>query len=141
MRSAVMGLLALVTTSGPADDAPRVQYDTLVTEFNTADESAIEALTKATGAQERSKASLERPLPDEFAPRFFAIAEQHPEDPAALDALCWVASKCLFGPQAEKALGMIGRDHSRRRNSRTSVGNAHAMASRSPLTRRCSEPS
>ena len=63
--------------------------------------------------QERSKASLERPLPDEFAPRFFAIAEQHPEDPAALDALCWVASKCIFGPHAEKAMGMIARDHGR----------------------------
>ena len=105
MRSAVMGLLALVTTFGPAEESPRVQYDLLVTEFDTAYKSSIEALTKATDDQERVKASLGRPQPHEFASRFFAIAEQHPEDPVALDALCWVASKCIFGPHAEKAYG------------------------------------
>jgi peroxiredoxin len=108
-----MGLLAFVTTFGPAQDAPRVQYDALVREFDAADASAIEALTTATGAQERLKASLGRPQPAKFAPRFLAIAEQHRQDPAALDALCWVASKCLFGPHAENALEMIARDYSR----------------------------
>ena len=113
MRSAVIGLLALVTTYGPAEDSPRVQYDSLVREFDTAHKSSIEALTKAINDQDRLKASLGRPQPHEFAPRFFAIAEQHPEDPVALDALCWVASKCIFGPHAEKAMGMIARDHGR----------------------------
>ena len=113
MRSAVMGLLALVTTIGPAEESPRVLYDSLVREFDTAYKSSIEALTKATDDQERLKASLGRPQPHEFASRFFAIAEQHPEDPVALDALCWVASKCIFGPHTEKAMGMIARDYGR----------------------------
>jgi hypothetical protein len=87
MRIAVMGLLALVTTSGPAEESPRVQYDSLVTEFDTARKSSIEARTKATDDQGRLKASLGRPRPRDFATRFFAIAEKHPEDPVALDAL------------------------------------------------------
>ena len=101
MRSAVSSLLALVTTFGPAEDSPRVQYDTLASEFDTAFKSSIEAYSKATTDDGRMKASLGRPQPHEFAPRFFAIAEQHPEDPVALDALSWIATKCVFGPHAE----------------------------------------
>ena len=113
MRSAVIGLLALVTTYGPAEDSPRVRYDSLVGEFDTAAKSSIEALSKASNDQERLKASLGRPQPHKFAPRFFTIAEQNPEDPVALDSLCWVASKCVFGPHAEKAMAMIARGHGR----------------------------
>ena len=113
MRSVVMILIALVTTFGPAEESPRVQYDSLIREFDTAYKSSIEALTKATDDQERLKASLGRPQPDKFAPRFYAIAEKHPEDPVALDALTWIASKCVFGPHAEKAMAMIARDHGR----------------------------
>jgi peroxiredoxin len=113
MRSAMMSLLALVITNGPAEDTPRVQYDSLVREFDTAHKSSIEALNKAINDQDRLKASLGRPQPHEFAPRFFAIAEQHPEDPVALEALSWIASSCVFGEHAERALGMMARDHGR----------------------------
>jgi peroxiredoxin len=112
MQSALMGLLALVTTFGPAEDVPRVQYDSLVREFDTAYKSSMEALTKTTNDQARLKASLERPQPHEFAMRFFAIAEKHPKDPVALDALFWIASNCVFGPHTEKAMAIIARDHS-----------------------------
>src|SRR4249919_4007713 len=93
MRIAVMGLFAVVTALGAADDSPQAQYEALVREFDTASESAIEAYTKATNDQERMKASLGRPQPHEFAPRFLPLAEKHPEDPVALDALTWIATK------------------------------------------------
>jgi len=41
--------------------------------------------------------SLQRPQPHELAPRFFALAEKYRDDPAAIDALTWIASKCGFG--------------------------------------------
>src|SRR5262245_9355403 len=113
MRSAVLSLIVLVSTFGSAEESPRAKYDSLTREFDTAYKSSIEALTKATDDQARLKASLGRPQPDSFAPRFFAIAEQHPEDPVALDALTWIASNCVFGPHAEKAMAMIARDHGR----------------------------
>jgi hypothetical protein len=74
----------------------------------------MEVLTKATNDQARLKASLERPQPHEFATRFFAIAEKHPKDPVALDALFWIASNCVFGAHTEKAMAIIARDHSGR---------------------------
>lgn len=113
MRSVVLGLIALVSTFGLAEDSPRLRYDALIREYDTAYKSALEALTKATDDQERMKAGLGRPQPGDFAPRFFAISEQHPEDPVALDALTWIASNCVFGPHAEKAMAMIARDHGR----------------------------
>ena len=113
MRSVAMSLLALAATCGPAEESPRVQYDTLVGEFETAFKSSIEAYSKAATDDGRMKASLMRPRPDDFAPRFFALAEKNRDDPVALDALIWIASKCVFGPQAEKALEMIARDHGR----------------------------
>jgi peroxiredoxin len=108
-----MGLFAVVTSLAPVEESPKGQYNALVREFDRADRSAIESLTKATDDQGRVNASLQRPNPIEFADRFFALAEKYPQDPIALDALTWVASKCLFGAQAEKALGMIALDHSR----------------------------
>ncbi len=113
MPIGVMGLFAVVTALGMAEESPRSRYDALVKEFDAAYKSSIEALTKATDDQGRMKASLGRPQPHEFAARFFALAEEHPGDPVALDALTWIASKCVFGPHAEKAMGMIARDHSR----------------------------
>jgi peroxiredoxin len=89
MRAVLIGVLAFATTLGP--ETPRGQYESLVKEYDAASQAE----------------------PQEFAPRFFALAEAHPDDPAALDSLVWVASKCVFGPEAERALGMIARDHGR----------------------------
>jgi peroxiredoxin len=111
MQALLLGLSVFV--AAPAEDSPRGQYEALVKEFDAAYKTAVEAASKAANDQERMEASLKRPQPHEFAPRFLALAETHPDDPAALDALIWVASECLFGAHAEKALGMIARDHSR----------------------------
>jgi peroxiredoxin len=113
MRGLLVGILSLVTATGPAGDSPRGQYEALVNEYDAAYKSAIEAVARATDDQGRVEASLRRPQPQQFAPRFFALAETHPGDPIALDALIWVASKCIFGAEAEKAMGMIARDHAR----------------------------
>lgn len=113
MPGSMMVLIAVVIAAGPGEESPRARYDALVGEYDAAYKASIEAYTRATDDEGRMKASLGRPQPPEFAPRFFAVAEQHPEDPVALDALTWIASKCVFGPDAEKALAMIARDHGR----------------------------
>jgi peroxiredoxin len=94
MRAVLIGVVAFATTHGL--ESPRGQYEALIKEYDAA-----------------SKAAPRGPQPKEFAPRFFALAEAHPDDPAALDSLVWVASECVFGPEAERALGMIARDHGR----------------------------
>ena len=93
-----------ITAEWPSDVSPQAQYGALVNEYDTAYKAAIEALTKAKNDEERAKASLRRPQPHELAPRFFALAEKNiPGDPAAIDALTWIASNCLFGPNSERA--------------------------------------
>lgn len=113
MPSVLMGLFALVTASGQADQSPQSQYAALVKEFDAAVRIATEEYSKATTDEGRMAASIKRPQPDEAAPRFLALAGRHPQDPAAVDALTWIASQCLFGPMSEKALGILARDHSR----------------------------
>jgi thiol-disulfide isomerase/thioredoxin len=114
MRSVMMGLLAFVaTTPGTADEMARRQYEALTGEFEVASKAAYEAYNKAATDEDRMKAASQRPQPRDFAQRFFALAEAHRADPVALDALTWVASRCVFGPEAEQALGLLARDHGR----------------------------
>ncbi len=122
MRSVLMGLLAFLPTATPTEDSPRGQYEALAKEFETASKASIEAYTKATTDEGRMTASLGRPQPHELAPRFFALAEKYPEDPAAIDALTWIASKCIFGRMSEKALGILARDYSRSERLETYCG-------------------
>ena len=112
MRSVAIGLF-VVTALGPVEETPRKEYEALVREFDAALKSSIEAYSKAATEDDRTRVSLMRPQPHEFAPRFFVLAEKHPQDPVALDALTWIASRCVFGTQAERALAMIARDHGR----------------------------
>jgi thiol-disulfide isomerase/thioredoxin len=92
MRSVLIGVLALAAAAG---GSPRDEYEGLVKEYNAKRESGT------------------RPAAEEFAPRFFALAEKHRDDPAAVDALVWVASTYIFGPETEKALVTLARDYSR----------------------------
>lgn len=113
MRSALIGLLALMATPGPADESPQGRYEKLTSEFDAGVKAAAEGYSKATTDEGRVEASLKRPLPEDVAPHLFALAEKDPRGPVAVDALIWIASKCVFGPPAERALGMLTRDHSR----------------------------
>ena len=113
MQSVMMGMLAFVTALAPGVESPRAQYEALVEEYELANKAAIETLFRARTDADRQKATRARPQAVDFAPRFLALAEKYRDDTAALDALTWVASHCLFGPSSEKALGLIAQDHSK----------------------------
>lgn len=49
--------------------------------------------------------------PDERASRFLTIAEKHPQTPVAVQALTWVVHPVCSGPDFDKALGILRRDH------------------------------
>jgi peroxiredoxin len=113
MRSLLTVILTLIPASALTDESQQNRYEALVNEFDSAYKTAVDALKKATNDDERIKASLRLPKPNEFAIRFLRLAEEHPDDPAALDSLIWVASNCLFDPNAEKALTAIAHKHCR----------------------------
>lgn len=46
-----------------------------------------------------------------FAKRFLALAEQHPEDPAAVDALLWVVEKVRGRADTDAALKLLADRH------------------------------
>ncbi len=93
MRLAVIGLLLCVPLP-PDLPTPKQKFEELLERYG--------ASTKSYVNSPRSKlASAE----------FLKLAREHPEDPAALDALAWVASHSLFDSEAEQAMGLLARDH------------------------------
>jgi hypothetical protein len=45
--------------------------------------------------------------PAEFAPRFIKFAEEHSEDPTAVDALVWVVANRRYRPEATRAIRLL----------------------------------
>src|SRR5262245_44200704 len=98
-RCLVLALLALVlvvaslATADEQQDKPATpaeQYQTLLKQYQTALLAYQKARQGAKTYEEQSR--LKYPWANQFAPPFLALAQQHPRDPAALDALLWVAT-------------------------------------------------
>ena len=64
------------------------------------------------GRRLHARAEGQRPSALNSAPRFFALAEKHGNDPAAIDALTWIAGNCMFVPEGEKALQILAGKYS-----------------------------
>jgi peroxiredoxin len=98
--------------------SPRQQYDALVKEYA----AAVEVWSKIYDGSPQKPDPIKRhqDWPGwSFAPRFFKLAEDHPRDPATVDALLWVVSldqavgendRALF-PYYSLALEILARDH------------------------------
>ena len=108
-----IAIVTLVTAVAATGQSPRSQYEALVKEYDNAYAAFVDAINKAGTDDDRERAAAQRPQEQNFAPRFFALAEKHPDDPAAVDALTWIASQCMFSPEGEKALQILTSKHSR----------------------------
>src|SRR6516164_2333520 len=100
MRRIVGGALALLVLL-PAVRAldepkppgtPAEQYKALAAEYQKGMDGFMKAARGAKTNDERIKAMQLRPNPEKFAGRFMALAQKHPKDPAAAEALVWVVS-------------------------------------------------
>jgi len=47
----------------------------------------------------------------QFAEQFFALADEHPQDPVAVDALLWIVKNLKTRPEAKRALELLARRH------------------------------
>jgi hypothetical protein len=111
---------ALVAAGPPKAQpaAPAEQYQALVKVYQDAMQTYSEALGKAKTYEERLKVFDEvYPKPEKLAPRFLALAEKHPEDPVAFDALTWILVNCVRSPARiparAKAVAILSQDHAR----------------------------
>jgi hypothetical protein len=93
---------------------PAQQYKALVKEFQDARMAWQKTYQEAKTDEERQKSLASLPQPDQYAPKFLTLAEKHPSDPVAVEALVWVVSNTFAiganTPQA-KAFAILERDH------------------------------
>jgi hypothetical protein len=95
--------------SSDSSPAARRDYERLVKEYETARNDYFKAYeaAKSDGAREK----LKYPEASTYAPRFLDLARKHPKDPAAIDALVWVAVNSNRGTEFEEAIGKLSKEH------------------------------
>jgi thiol-disulfide isomerase/thioredoxin len=104
--------LAAADPPQPADRTPAEQYQALAKKYDDAQQEFFKVYQEAKTDEEREKIYKEKyPKAESFAAEFLALAEKHPKDPAAVDALVWVATRARATPARDKALEILARDH------------------------------
>jgi hypothetical protein len=118
LGATVAVLLVLPAVGAGADPparppTPAERYKALVKEYADAWQALYAARQAAKTDDERRLAEEKLPRAETFAPKFFALAEKYPKDPAAFDALVWVATSTLRSQDSQraKALELLLRDH------------------------------
>ncbi|MBI3852957.1 MAG: redoxin domain-containing protein [Verrucomicrobia bacterium] len=111
----LLSLLALATWLvflTPVNASPAgAAYATLEKEFQAAQQEYFKAYGAAKTDAERQQVAVKYPDSQMFAARFLELAEKNPKDPAAVDALVWVATRGRAGPAFDKALDILNREH------------------------------
>ena len=92
---------------------PREVYESLMRAYDEARRECSRALRAATTPEEGEAARKMDPDEEEFTRRFLLLAQSHPQDPAAVDAINWPFTIGCWdtGPLAEKAVDLLIRDH------------------------------
>jgi hypothetical protein len=115
-------LLLLAWPAARADDkpkdepTPKAKYDALVKEHQKAQQEFFSAIGKATTPEEQQKKMADAsPAMEKVLAKFVELAEKHPKDAVALDALQQVVSNSFVrgGPKGPKAraVELILRDY------------------------------
>ena len=117
---ATLGLAFAPASSAPLaaqeakPEAPslRERFATLKAEFVKAQSEFFKLYQEAKTDAEKEKLSAEKyPKPEGYVPRFRALAEENPKDPAAADCLVWIVQAVQTPAEQEGALDLLLRDH------------------------------
>ena len=123
IRTAVgfLGVLALLpalqASDKPEKQTPEQQYEALIKEVKAAERKFEKAFEEAKTPQEKQKVRQELfTQSSKWYARFLALAENHPKDSVAVDALRWVISNnraIKYDPRSPrtKAFRLLLRDH------------------------------
>ncbi len=113
----LLACLAVQADDKPGDKlTPRAEYDALVKEHQAAQNAYFKAMREGKTPQEKEKNRKEAEAKlEKVQARFVALAEKHPGDPVAVDALVRVVeNNFTSGSDARKrALEVLARDHAK----------------------------
>jgi thiol-disulfide isomerase/thioredoxin len=113
MRNVVIlaGLIATIPIAWGDDvpETPAGRYRRLAAEY----ESAVVASSSRPHKAGEGPDTADRRATDPrtYAARFLELAEDHPDSPAALDAMGWVLRHVHTGPEVEMAVVQLGKRH------------------------------
>jgi hypothetical protein len=116
----LLGLLLVLSAVAAQDKSkdkpatPAEEYQALVREFSQAQQAFFKAYSEAP--TDDAKQQMFKEKYPAFGPKFLALAEKHPKDPAAVDALVWVVTNSISRvPDKEnsvaKALDQLLKNH------------------------------
>lgn len=94
----------------PAPKTAEQKLAILNKEFSKANSDFRAELAKLKDRRERSLFMRQKNPSAQFAPKFLALAEESPKDPAAFKALLWVLRSRSYGMK-QKALKQLGAHH------------------------------
>lgn len=90
----------------------RQQFIQLSQEFEAAQADFSTLFQAAQTDAERETIRREKsPAPERYAPRFWQLVQSDPSDPAAVEALIWLATRAYQTKEAGQALAVLARDH------------------------------
>ena len=97
--------------AAPKKSAAQMELESLEKKFADARNKFIEDY-RALPQEERAKfAETNSPQPNDYADDFMKIADDHPDDPAAFDAVLWIAQSRVSGDQGDKAFSLLLDKH------------------------------
>lgn len=105
---------ANLQTENKTDSAPESldsQFRVLEKEYRTAADDFSKRYSAAKTDEDRQEIAKSYPQPQRYLPRFMALADAHPDSPAAVDALVWVVQNGRVGPEADRALKTLHEKH------------------------------
>jgi RNA polymerase sigma factor (sigma-70 family) len=111
-RTLAPGLRLEATDAPPDLQTPRGRYKALLDEYEQGRKAYGRALKAAKTEEDRRKAYRERfPQARPYVGRFLRLAESAPSDPSAIEALVWIVQFDDVGPEFERAIDLLARDH------------------------------
>jgi thiol-disulfide isomerase/thioredoxin/tRNA A-37 threonylcarbamoyl transferase component Bud32/tetratricopeptide (TPR) repeat protein len=108
-------LVAAMDLRFPAPQTPKQEFEVLQREYQNAYSDYSSRLQQAQTVADKNKAKARQPHFEEFADRFFQLAEKLRDTGTAIEALLWVlentASKPNLAAIRQRALEKLQRDH------------------------------
>lgn len=92
---------------GAKEKTPKEQYAALAKEYTSKRTAVVAEINKAKGEEQQKLIKQYGALGGEFADQFLKLAEDHPKDPVAADALFWIVQNAFGSPAHPKAVEKV----------------------------------